>query len=542
MAYQKRNFKKDQLLTADDLNAMDDQIASNEESAKKANDDIKNKLDKSAVVKEKGDSETAVMSQAAATIEFNKLSEEIDDVKTELGVSPNLANPNNFVKGYNWRPENNVQSASSNYFYMPLKVNEGDIISVSHLTYIAAFDSDGQVVESAGVYNNETDAGNHGPYTYTVPNGIVKIIISSRLAKIDKFMVNYGELLDYVPYNQFSRITGIENELKRCYKDDMPTYYTEYLFGKIRTIQSISQSYDYVGDTFAFVTDYHAERNAGISPLLLKKIAEETNVGFVAQNGDLIDGANEKSKMLNLMQDTINKFKAIPCRVFSVYGNHDNNSHGGTEYKFTNAEYYGICQKIHEQSVDGIQTARLIYYVDNTIQKIRYFFLNSELSNNSTAVMCQWLETALNGMPSGYGAVFFMHRSYQRDDSGNYTIETRCQMILDVLDAFNTGGTVNLSDYSTIEGTVSFVTKQNNTRALIVFAGHTHKDYVTATNGGLPVCITTCDFADSSVGRSEGTTDEQAFDIITLDLNGNKAYCTRIGSGSDRVIDLYSIS
>ena len=52
MAYQKRNFKKDQLLTADDLNAMDDQIASNEESAKKANDDIKNNLDKSAVVKE----------------------------------------------------------------------------------------------------------------------------------------------------------------------------------------------------------------------------------------------------------------------------------------------------------------------------------------------------------------------------------------------------------------------------------------------------------------------------------------------------------
>lgn len=77
MAYQKRNFKKDQLLTADDLNAMDDQIASNEESAKKANDDIKNKLDKSAVVKEKGNSETAVMSQAAATKEFDELSEEI---------------------------------------------------------------------------------------------------------------------------------------------------------------------------------------------------------------------------------------------------------------------------------------------------------------------------------------------------------------------------------------------------------------------------------------------------------------------------------
>ena len=96
MAYQKRNFKKDQLLTADDLNAMDDQIASNEESAKKANDDIKNKLDKSAVVKEKGDSETAVMSQAAATVEFDKLSEEIADFGESncvnyLGVPQDIA-------------------------------------------------------------------------------------------------------------------------------------------------------------------------------------------------------------------------------------------------------------------------------------------------------------------------------------------------------------------------------------------------------------------------------------------------------------------
>ena len=36
MAYQKRNFQKEQLLTADDLNAMDDQIAANEKSANEA--------------------------------------------------------------------------------------------------------------------------------------------------------------------------------------------------------------------------------------------------------------------------------------------------------------------------------------------------------------------------------------------------------------------------------------------------------------------------------------------------------------------------
>ena len=82
MAYQKRNFKKDQLLTADDLNKMDDQIAINEESAKNANESLKNKLDKTSIEQTTGIEEDKVMSQAAATIEFNKLSEAIDNEET----------------------------------------------------------------------------------------------------------------------------------------------------------------------------------------------------------------------------------------------------------------------------------------------------------------------------------------------------------------------------------------------------------------------------------------------------------------------------
>ena len=84
MAYKKRNFKKDQLLTAEDLNAMDDQIALNEESAKNANESLKNKLDKTSIVQTTGIEEDKVMSQAAATIEFNKLSEEIEEQSGEI--------------------------------------------------------------------------------------------------------------------------------------------------------------------------------------------------------------------------------------------------------------------------------------------------------------------------------------------------------------------------------------------------------------------------------------------------------------------------
>ena len=118
MAYQKRNFKKDQLLTADDLNAMDDQIASNEESAKKANDDIKNKLDKSAVVKEKGDSETAVMSQAAATEEFDKLSEEIGN-KIERAI---IQNGNNFIS---YSTKENTLTFPANITFVGNKYHSG---------------------------------------------------------------------------------------------------------------------------------------------------------------------------------------------------------------------------------------------------------------------------------------------------------------------------------------------------------------------------------------------------------------------------------
>ena len=75
MAYQKRNFKKDQLLTADDLNAMDDQIALNEESAKKNNQSLKDKFDKSSVVQEEGDSTEKVMSQKAVTEGLKNLSD-----------------------------------------------------------------------------------------------------------------------------------------------------------------------------------------------------------------------------------------------------------------------------------------------------------------------------------------------------------------------------------------------------------------------------------------------------------------------------------
>lgn len=93
MAYQKKNFKREQLLTADDLNSMDLQIYENYEKgktlderlieaqakiieiSKTVNGLIRDKLAKDDVVQTSGDSTEKVMSQKAVTDGLKNLSD-----------------------------------------------------------------------------------------------------------------------------------------------------------------------------------------------------------------------------------------------------------------------------------------------------------------------------------------------------------------------------------------------------------------------------------------------------------------------------------
>jgi hypothetical protein len=93
MAYQKKNFKREQLLTADDLNSMDLQIYENYEKCKTLDEElieaqakiieisktvnglIRDKLAKDDVVQTSGDSTEKVMSQKAVTEGLKNLSD-----------------------------------------------------------------------------------------------------------------------------------------------------------------------------------------------------------------------------------------------------------------------------------------------------------------------------------------------------------------------------------------------------------------------------------------------------------------------------------
>lgn len=75
------------------------------------------------------------------------------------------------------------------------------------------------------------------------------------------------------------------------------------------------------------------------------------------------------------------------------------------------------------------------------------------------------------------------------------------------------------------------------------FAGHTHNDNTyTYTDWGIPIITTRCDGASENVStllneRVAGTVTEQSFDVFTINTNKRKIYATKIGAGTDRVID-----
>jgi hypothetical protein len=79
-----------------------------------------------------------------------------------------------------------------------------------------------------------------------------------------------------------------------------------------------------------------------------------------------------------------------------------------------------------------------------------------------------------------------------------------------------------------------------NLEMIAAFCGHTHVDLFMRTTGGVPIICTTTDAAGNELGgltRTEGTINEQAFDVVVISRTDKKIYCNRIGAGNDRTYD-----
>lgn len=104
------------------------------------------------------------------------------------------------------------------------------------------------------------------------------------------------------------------------------------------------------------------------------------------------------------------------------------------------------------------------------------------------------------------------------------------------------GGETGDTGYDAVSVDVDFTSAKGE--FVGYFSGHMHNDYVyKATDGyGVDIITTRCDSANENdstllAERVAGTITEQCFDVFTVNRKTKKIYATRIGAGSDRVID-----
>lgn len=313
--------------------------------------------------------------------------------------------------------------------------------------------------------------------------------------------------------------------------DEVPSFYEAHIAEKETAIRAITETHP-VADSFVFLTDFHDNSNSWNSPSLVKHIMKNTGVHFMAFGGDCFNTSYAKDEAKTRMLKVLNAFDGVAPR-FNIIGNHEFNDPNNTlpEKRLSNAEIYNImCQK---QSFDYVSTDGVDYAVINRAAKIYYFFMGCNSAADIITGQIEWFCEELRNVPDGYAVIVISHIGLKNIAAP----EPRNAYLVNALAAVKnkTAFTYNGKTY----------TYSENVSVIGVVSGHTHWDADIVYNG-INVVSTTCDARGENyelidgtatkVARPKGTIDDQAFDVVQIDIENRKLILTRIGYGNDRVI------
>jgi len=306
----------------------------------------------------------------------------------------------------------------------------------------------------------------------------------------------------------------------------IPAYYhaNDYLWKKMKIINSYLRSSILTGDAFYFVTDTHWEVNQKHSPALIQELNKKLNIqrifhgGDVYHNGEIID---------NYEVDCINSYrKAIgKDNVYACSGNHE----------FLSGDTYGdvyVETGMHLNDVTFGGTNKQYYYSDNKAKKIRYIILygfgvrinGSYTYGFDDAEQLSWFEDIALDVETGWDIIIFTHYVASPSNSSNtYEYIGYYNNFKDIVNNYNGNG-----------------------RIVSIITGHTHRDFVVLDRTKVPIIVTTCDhnaFLDNSfenltVPRTSGTINEQAFDVVIYDKENVLMHFVRIGSQAYNKLNL----
>ena len=423
------------------------------------------------------------------------------------------------------------------------------------------------VNENGDITNVMVGSGSSELWSSNAPEDTVKMYCT--------FLESYKETA-YVVYNQkyIWRPTDavgvtdlnkerleLENEIENDFLG-IPNYYQSYIQNKAYKVFNKDVLYKGNGDSFIFLTDYHLPDYGTVgstctqfrhSGALVRFIQRHTESKRFVFGGDTVCSPETDSQRLTRMEWFIGDFR--DTNILPVIGNHEwRNSDAVASNKELRNRYDFANFMTNLKDVVFDEYNIPYYYFDNPQMKIRYFVMYAPETNDANATklyfasrQLPFLQAKALEVGAAWNIVIFQHVT---GTSGSTNFDEN-------------GEPLNMSYVDTIgkqliDALNSYAQNPNFPRILGVITGHTHFDWV-QYEASFPIIVTTCDasyhwmfnsskneWQNSSYPlnniRKEGTVNEQAFDVMHIDLEGNKWDLTRIGYGRDRIIRLTTIN
>lgn len=315
--------------------------------------------------------------------------------------------------------------------------------------------------------------------------------------------------------------------LKIDNKDAIPSYWQGTIDTKIGTIRNNLVDTNSKFTNFFFITDQHWISNAQKSSNLIKYLSKKVNISLVLSGGDIVNSdQNTQLKAINELENYVSTLNDGYLQIFSTYGNHDFNNvladSDPANALNRNQIYDAYIKQIENSYYKANTYNRNVMYIDNESEHTR--IISFACYNHRGQTVEEDIKTAIstlvNELDNTWSIIFFCH-TYWNTSS---TID---------------GVAANYANY------IAALSHTCNATIIALFTGHVHNDLntiVTADNGGklLVISTHTDSFRQNNAvtprvyEMTEGTTTEQAFDIVQIDKTNRKIYMTRIGAGSDR--------
>jgi len=322
------------------------------------------------------------------------------------------------------------------------------------------------------------------------------------------------------------------------------SYWDTYLDGKITEIQQAEQDL-VTGDAFIFITDVHWGDNKKRSPALIEQIKQKTGVQKVFFGGDVPVAYGTSDKMMSDVLDFNNQFRQFKRQrdMYSVMGNHDftikTSATDDTGTTLPVSESYALFGREFERYTN-IEQNKMYYYVDNSATKIRYIFINTEESVDTTvawgvqAKISQeqedWLTNEALNVEDGWKIIAIGHVPIHPDAS---LYSSKLDILKQTFDGYNARTKLDITSVDGVTATTDYTNAGGEVVAYL--CGHNHKDQ-SFTDQGINYISTGCDanYKNDTWNRTSRTTSEQLFDVFFYDTTKNNLKTIRIGAGEDR--------